>query len=449
MKRTAIYIRVSSDKQVQEGDSIPAQRTALRKYIDDRPDLTFAGEYMDDGISGTKYSQRDELQRLLEDVKDGKVDLIIFTKLDRWFRSVRHYTATQEILDRAGTGWKAIWEPIYDTTTPQGRLIVNQMVSIGQYEAENTGQRIRQVQQYKITQGEVISGSTPAGYSIVNKHLVPNADAPFVRECFQDYANCGNLFATLGRWGGTHGIPRSKYAVKRMLMNPLYIGRHRYGVEGFCDPIVEMDLFEDVQRKLSMNIKKSQKRVYLFSGLIRCGECGKVFAAQRRIRKRGNYQEEERTYRCTHHYNFKPRLCDNAKQLSETTLEKYLLNSIADIMKDTVLSYEVEEAPQRDREKQLAAINRKIDRLKELYVNELISIDEYKQDKEALAQQAAELEAVPAPPKRAIEELERLMQMDIRGIYADLSVPERRMFWRGIIKVIWFDKERNIRVEML
>ena len=68
MKRTAIYLRVSSDRQAREGDSIPAQRAALRTYINDHPDLTFVGEYLDDGISGTKYSQRDELQRLLEDV---------------------------------------------------------------------------------------------------------------------------------------------------------------------------------------------------------------------------------------------------------------------------------------------------------------------------------------------------------------------------------------------
>lgn len=108
MKRAAIYMRVSSDKQAQEGDSLAAQRAALMRYIDERPDLTFAGQYIDDGISGTKYSQRDELQRLLDDVRDGKIDLILFTKLDRWFRSVRHYTATQEILDRHGVGWTAI-----------------------------------------------------------------------------------------------------------------------------------------------------------------------------------------------------------------------------------------------------------------------------------------------------------------------------------------------------
>ena len=145
MKRAALYIRVSSDKQVKEGDSIPAQREALRKYAKEH-NFLIAGEYIDDGISGTKYSQRDELQRMLSDVEARKIDIILFTKLDRYFRSVRHYTATQAILDKYGVGWTAIWEPIYDTTTPQGRLILNQMMSIAQFEAENTGQRIRQVQ---------------------------------------------------------------------------------------------------------------------------------------------------------------------------------------------------------------------------------------------------------------------------------------------------------------
>jgi DNA invertase Pin-like site-specific DNA recombinase len=151
MKRVALYMRVSSDQQVKEGDSIPAQRDALTKYAKEKG-YSIVGEYLDDGISGTKYSQRDELQRLLSDVQSGKIDLILITRLDRWFRSVRHYTATQEILDKNNVGWLAIWEPVYDTTTPQGRLIVNQMMSIAQFEAENTGQRIRQVQAYKLSQ---------------------------------------------------------------------------------------------------------------------------------------------------------------------------------------------------------------------------------------------------------------------------------------------------------
>ena len=138
MKTAALYLRVSSDRQAKEGDSIPAQRKALREYAASHH-MRIYREYVDDGISGTKYSQRDELQALLDDVRAGHIDIILFTKLDRWFRSVRHYTRTQEILDKHGVPWFAIWEPVYDVSTPQGKLIIHQMMSIAEFEAANPG----------------------------------------------------------------------------------------------------------------------------------------------------------------------------------------------------------------------------------------------------------------------------------------------------------------------
>lgn len=130
MIKAALYLRVSSERQSKEGDSIPAQREALRKYAKER-EYIIAGEYIDDGVSGTK-ADRDELMRLLEDVKSGKVNLILVTKLDRLYRNIKHYLNMMDVLDKHGVGWTAIQEPIYDTTTPQGRLIVNQMMSIAQ-----------------------------------------------------------------------------------------------------------------------------------------------------------------------------------------------------------------------------------------------------------------------------------------------------------------------------
>ena len=99
MKRAAIYMRVSTQIQAKEGDSIPAQREALHKYIDSRPDLVCVGEYLDDGISGTKYD-RDELQKMLSEVEDGKIDLIVVTKMDRLHRSLKNFLDMQDILDK-------------------------------------------------------------------------------------------------------------------------------------------------------------------------------------------------------------------------------------------------------------------------------------------------------------------------------------------------------------
>ena len=443
MKRTAIYLRVSSDKQAKEGDSIPAQRDALRKYIDDRDDLTFAGEYLDDGISGTK-ADRDELQRLLDDAEAGKIDLIIFTKLDRWFRSVRHYSVTQEKLDRHGVGWAAIWEPIYDTTNPAGRLIINQMMSIAQFEAENTSTRIRQVQAYKVSQGEVISGSTPPGYSIVNKKLVPNEDAPNVREAFEAYDRTGSLNEAMRQCAGLHGLPRSKPPFKRMLRNTLYIGQHPRN-PNFCDPIIDADLFERVQTGLSRNIKKSQRHTYIFSGLIRCAECGAMYAAGTRKRTRGNYHEEIALYRCPHRYNVKPEQCDNTKVIIEPALERELLGSLRKRMEDLILEYEIKEAPAKDRSAQIAEYRKKIDKLKDLYVNDLISLEEYKTDKERYLATIEELEhETQKPPETDLGGLRELLATSFEEVYTHMEKPEKRRFWRAILKEIRFSKDRTI-----
>ncbi len=453
MKKTAIYMRVSSDKQVQEGDSIAAQRSALIKYINDRPDLTLAGEYLDDGVSGTK-ADRDELMRLLEDVKSGKVDLILVTKLDRLYRSIKHYLNMMEILDRYNVGWTAIWEPIYDTTTPQGRLIVNQMMSIAQFEAENTGQRIRQVFAYKMSQKEYCSGQTPPGYRLENKHLVPNADAPNVKEAFEIFARTGKLSDVQRITAGMSGIPSCRAAIKKMLKNSIYIGTHPSGIENFCEPIIPKELFYDVQRKLGMNIKSSQNAVYIFSGLIRCAECGRSFGAGTMRRKRGGGALEIRhRYRCPRHYSYHPPMCDNTKMVYETVMEKYLLGNLHELMRGAVLDYEAKAAPARDRSAQIAAIEKKMIRLKELFVNDLITIEEYKSDKEKYKKQIDELHAEqsvdPEVEKASVDSLRAILQMDINGIYQDLSPEERRRFWRGIIQSITVGKDRSIKVEFV
>ena len=440
MKRTAIYMRVSSDRQAREGDSIPAQRDALRKYIADRPDLTFAGEYLDDGISGTK-ADRDELQRLLEDVEQDRIDLILFVKLDRWFRSVRHYTATQEILDRHGVGWTAIWEPIYDTTTPAGRLIVNQMMSIAQFEAENTGQRIRQVQAYKVAQGEVISGSTPPGYSIRDKRLVINGEAESVRQAFRAYDRTGSLSETMRICAGLPGLPRSKGTFKSMLRNTLYIGKHPRN-DHFCEPIIPEDLFERVNKGLRMNVKKSQKNVYIFSGLLRCGSCGCALGGNTRRRQRGSGKLEIiPQYRCPKHYTRVPAQCTNAKVISETVLEDYLIERIRGEI--GALVYDVQAAPIRDTRAQAAAIEAKLKRLKDLYVEELISLEEYKADREAYISQLEELRA-GAPAEADRDGLRELLKTDFEDLYYDMSNPEKRRFWRAILKEIRFSEDRTI-----
>lgn len=448
MKRAAIYMRVSTQIQAKEGDSIPAQREALHKYIDNRPDLVCVGEYLDDGISGTKYD-RDELQRMIADVKEDKIDLICVTKMDRLHRSLRNFLNMQEILERHHCAWIAIFEPIYDTSTPQGKMIINTMMNLAQFEAENTGQRIRQVQTYKVAQGEVISGSVPPGYSIVNKHLVQNDDAETIRDLFNDYSMYGNLAKTIRLIANNPHFPQSAPAFKRMLQNETYIGRKRDN-EHFCEPIITPDLFYDVQRKLKMNVKLSQKRTYIFSGLIRCKECGTLMGSC-------TYKKDKKThiyiangYRCAKRYcRGGLRQCTNTKVITESVLERYLLEHIRPQIKDMILQYEIEQKPVKDNSARIAYLQKRKQRIKELFVNELIDLDEYKKDREDIESEIAALTARKPSECDDITHLKDLLSTDFETLYGTFNADEKRYFWRSIIKEIRFGSDRHYDIIFL
>ena len=442
MKKTAIYVRVSTDKQAKEGDSVSAQLSALKEYVRNHKNYVLVGEYIDDGVSGTKFDKRNELQRLLDDVKKDAIDIILFTRMDRWFRSVRHYSVTQDILDQHHVDWVAIWEPIYDTTTPAGRLIVNQMMAIAQFEAENTGQRIKQVFAYKRQKGEVLSGRHPFGYKIENKHLVPvpeQVDA--VKFVFDTYRQTSNLGETLRKCAGT-GAPTEKMGLKKMLKNEIYIGVHN-GKDDFCEPIISKEDFAEVQRLLKINYKSGKnKHEYIFSGIIRCGCCGHRMSGTQTSYKKS-------WYRCATYWNSVKR-CENKTGFSERMMEEYLLSRLRELIGAEMRArdYEIRDAEPRSVTDQINALTRKRDRLKELYINELITIDEYRQDRDRFTQEIEALQA-EQPAERDLSGLKALLEMDIESIYKTLETPEKRRFWRGFIDHIVFNGWHDIRVYFL
>ena len=438
--RAAIYCRVSSTQQAKEGDSISAQLDALNKYANERK-YEIIGTFVDDGVSGTKYSERDELQRLMELVESDAVDIILFTKLDRWFRSIKHYINIQSKLDEHNVAWLAIWEPIYDTTTPQGRLIVNQMMSIAQFEAENTSSRIKQVFAYKTQNREVLSGNIPPGYSIENKHLVPNERANDIRRAFDVYDRTNSIADTVRAMEGT-GLPTTTQGMKYLLKRKVYIGE-AHGLADFCEPIVERDVFDRVQIALGRNIKRSQKHTYLFTGLIHCKDCGSLMISS----CRNGRGDKSLYYRCKGHYQKLQDRCVNSKVIYESVLEKMLIDMLPDLIVEQVEMHKKRSAPVISYERQKSALEKKIERLKVLFVNDEISLEEYRVDKATLMKQIEQLAPVkPSEPPQAVLQLQGL---NISEIYETLTKEERRTFWRGIIKDIRFDHDRHFYFDFL
>ena len=277
--RVAKYRRVSTDEQALHGYSLQTQDDTLDEYCQSKG-YKIVGDYVDEGISGAKPPlKRPALKRLLDDVQAGKIDIVIFTKLDRWFRSIEQYYKVQEILERHNVVWQAVLED-YNTATADGRLKVNIMLSVAANERERTSERIKVVFNNKVKNGEVISGSVPTGYIIQKdengrKHLVKDpATQHIMEEYWAMMIKYNNNLKTAIYLNNKYNLKRSQESWGRLRCHELYTGVYR-GVEGYCEPYVSREDWLLLNSR--PNIKKAQKnRIYLFVGLVVCPDCGRT-----------------------------------------------------------------------------------------------------------------------------------------------------------------------------
>jgi len=265
-KKTALYVRVSSEEQVRHGDSLETQRKTLLQFAKENA-LDVIGLYADEGVSARKrIKARSEAIRLLNDVETGKIELILFVRLDRWTRNISEYYKVQEILDKNNVAWKCTNES-YDTITANGRLNLNIKLSIAQDEADRTGERIKDINAMKVAKGEVISGTIPFGYSIKDKRLVPNDQAEIAKAVFEHYNTYGSLAKTIHYLQDKYNIYREGSSIRAMLRNTKYIGQYR-GNNAYCDPIVDKVTFEAVGERLGRNLKDNKKVFPACAGVI-------------------------------------------------------------------------------------------------------------------------------------------------------------------------------------
>ncbi|MGM0217699.1 recombinase family protein [Enterococcus sp. AZ126] len=451
MKRAALYIRVSSDQQAKFGDSLREQQDTLNEYVNSQKDIIVHSVYVDDGISGQKLD-RDEFTRLLNDVRHDQIDLILFTKLDRWFRSLKHYLNTQDILEKHEVNWLAVSQPYYDTTTAYGKTFINQVMSFAELEAQMTSERMLSVFSNKVKMGEVISGTTPFGYSIENKKLVSNDQAPIAKKVFEFYDEHANLNKTSRYLLEEFGIQRNTQSIREMLKNTKYIGIFRDN-ENYNEPIVSKTLFESVNRQLKMNKKSNTKHEYIFSGLLICEDCGRKMNAGKKAYYSAKRKDGTRTryphvsiYNCRYAYQV-PK-CPNTKVLKEHILEQYLLSEIPVLLKQKVNSINQKKNNDNDKQKRRQAIENKLERLKAAYLNEIIGLDEYKEDRATLISQLEKIEKIEIPTIDT-SIYTKFADINLEEHYETLSLAERKQFWRSLVKEITFNKNRQIKIDLI
>ncbi|WP_210526931.1 recombinase family protein [Rubellimicrobium arenae] len=282
--RCAVYTRKSSEEGLeQEFNSLHAQREACEAYIASQRSegwVLVRDQYDDGGISGGTL-ERPALQRLLSDIEDGLVDVVVVYKIDRLSRSLMDFSKLVEVFDRNGVTFVSVTQS-FNTTTSMGRLTLNILLSFAQFEREVTAERIRDKVRASRMKGIWMGGVPPLGYRVESRKLVADPErAPHVRWIFERFAEVGSgtvLTRELRARGVTtrSGGPISKSVLYRLLSNRTYLGEAVYkgtSYPGEHEGIVDRALWDKVHAILqdSPRLRANRTRAQtpaLLKGLI-------------------------------------------------------------------------------------------------------------------------------------------------------------------------------------
>ncbi len=440
----ACYCRVSTEEQVKFGFSIDAQKDALTKYCkDNKLRCEF---FIDEGISASSM-KRPALQNMLNRLND--FDTILFTKLDRLSRNVLDANMINKMLIQNKCTMKAIDEDDIDTSTADGTFMFNLKVSLAQREIEKTSERINFVFNNKREKGEVTSGTKKYGYDIKDKKYVINeSQSQNIRNLYEYFISVnGNLKLTY-TYFIQHFAGKGRDAMDKYLRDTAYIGKYKLYrkdiyIDNYIPAIVDLELWNKVQSLLKKKtVTRSNTYEDIFSGLLYCSECGW------RQSKKVDYRCKNIVVRyiCDNSYRYKPgtsiKKCNNNHSIREKDVEKHLLDNIKKEVNDYIVKCAVENKARKtvDNTSKINALKHKLDKLKELFVSDLIDIETYKKDYTKYQNEIKELSNTQTIAiKKDFTNLEQLLKLNIETIYSKLDTAEKKHFWLSLIDKIYVE----------
>lgn len=359
----ALYIRLSKEDELKgESNSVTAQREILREYVKQKPEIEEYDVYIDDGWSGTDFD-RPDFKRMMSDIYTGRVNCVIVKDLSRFGRN---YSKGGELISdefaRLGVRFIAL-NNSFDSISESDNAL-SQCITVGvtnvinESYAASTSANVRGTLNMNRRQGKFIGSFPSYGYMKApedhHKLIIDEESAQIVRMIFEKYAD-GMSIIGIAKELNSMGIPNpSEYkrmkgynyrhpasaksdglwpdsSVRRILQNEMYIGNMVQGknrnisykikksisvkkeewivVENTHEPIVSKELFYKVQKLLGKGIRKSPRtgQTDLFSGLVRCAECGRIMNKKTNTHDYGTYNY----YRCVTNRKMKSTVCKN------------------------------------------------------------------------------------------------------------------------------------------
>jgi len=269
--RVAAYVRVSTDDQASEGYSLDAQVDMLRAYAESQ-DWMISGEYIDDGYTGRNI-RRPEYSRMISDIDQW--DAIAVVKMDRIHRNSRNFMAMMDFLEKKGKGFVSSTESL-DTSTADGKFIVDMMQRLAQLESDQIGERtyIGMREKAESSEGRIMGFTPPFGYGISKGELIAeNEELGTVKRifgCYRDGMTMDEICRMLNREGTLTRRSNlwNKFNLRNILKNPVYAGYMRWDglfIHHNAEKALSEHEFNEIQKLIVSKARRGRKEALLIN----------------------------------------------------------------------------------------------------------------------------------------------------------------------------------------
>ena len=385
-KVAGLYIRVSTEDQAREGFSLPEQEKRLRAMCEYK-NYEVYDVYEERGISAKTGNYRPEFERLLQDIKDRKVNTIVVLKLDRLTRSVADWEKILTFLEENEAYLDCANDEI-NTTNANGKMISRILTSVSQQEIERTSEKTKIGLAGAIKVGH-IPHQAPLGYKHEDKKLVIDYATKDVAirifNMYHDGLSYKKISNILNEEKVLDKINWRDSTILNILENPIYKGDFIHGRRtkkptyyfDVVEPLVTKEYWEECQVQQKKNSRSFQRTLtYLFMQKLKCPKCKRILGSKATTKKNGN----------SYYYYY----CHDCKiSFKESEIEKTIDEYMDSIVEyDSIVNQyflpmikQKIENPKKELEKELKSQKSKFDRIREAYINEVFTLNEYNQER--------------------------------------------------------------------
>lgn len=492
--RVALYTRVSTSMQANDGVSLSQQEEMLKKYCEEQ-NYEIVRIYSDRGISGKDIQGRPEMTQLLMDANNRAFDLVMTWKLSRISRSVKDVLEIFDIFERNNIKYKSLTEN-FETETPSGRMVFQIMAVVNEMERNQISENVSGAMTFLASQGRYLGGSAPLGYDLKSESrgdrktsilVINEQEAVTIRLIYELYVK-GWGYKRIANHINAMGMKSKKghylaiSTIRDILTNPLYVGLLRYNnytnwskkrragknpnpvvVQGMHEPIITEEIWEKAQVRMKGDKKavKKHKGFYPLTGILKCPECGASMVLG------GSTQQGKRIfyYICGSFHSKGSSAChsngircDKANEVVLNKLTELLNNeTFADAVIERMKEKQKESClPKNDLAETLKKEQEKLDnateRLFELYETEMITKEEFLTRKKKLDERKEAFKTSTQEVKNSTIDYNTIDPNTIKEILKQFKTiliqandqNEVKLLLKTLIKKITIDADRNI-----